>query len=112
MRWGWEHDAGWPGHSAARDCPEALYDLWHDAIMHSRASVARAMIHGCLDVRVKYGHGGDPDNALSLRRLRADIIEKYARHVGHADLIRETIDGLVGEDPHKAVYPYEPPAKA
>lgn len=56
--------------------------------MHSRASVAGAMIHGGPDVRVKYGHGGDPDNPLSLRRLRADIIEKYARHVGHADLIR------------------------
>jgi len=33
-----------------------------------------------------------------------DIIEEYARHVGHADLIRETIDGLVGEDPPEAVY--------
>jgi len=27
------------------------------------------------------------------------MIEEYARHVGHADLIRESIDGLVGEDP-------------
>ena len=25
--------------------------------------------------------------------------EEYARHVGHADLIRESVDGLVGEDP-------------
>ena len=41
-----------------------------------------------------------------------DIIEEYARHIGHADLIRETIDGLVGEDPPGAVYPYEPAAKA
>jgi hypothetical protein len=29
------------------------------------------------------------------------MIEEYARHVGHADLIRESVDGLVGEDPHK-----------
>lgn len=28
-----------------------------------------------------------------------DMIEEYARHVGHADLIRESVDGLVGEDP-------------
>jgi len=27
-----------------------------------------------------------------------DLIEEYARHTGHADLIRESIDGLVGED--------------
>ncbi|HON76663.1 MAG TPA: DUF664 domain-containing protein, partial [Dermatophilaceae bacterium] len=27
-----------------------------------------------------------------------DMIEEYARHTGHADLIRESIDGLVGED--------------
>jgi len=26
-----------------------------------------------------------------------DLIEEYARHTGHADLIRESIDGLVGE---------------
>ena len=35
----------------------------------------------------------------SLRRLHMDMIEEYARHVGHADLIRESVDGLVGEDP-------------
>jgi Protein of unknown function (DUF664) len=108
----WEHDASWPWHSAARDCPAALYELWHGAILRSRASVTRAIIQGGLDVRIKYGPSGDPDNAPSLRRLLADIIEEYARHVGHADLIRETIDGLVGEDPPKAIYPYQPPAKA
>jgi hypothetical protein len=27
------------------------------------------------------------------------MIEEYARHVGHADLIRESVDGLTGEDP-------------
>jgi hypothetical protein len=70
------------------------------------------MTQGGLDVRIKYGFGDDPDDALSLRRLLVDIIEEYARHVGHADLIRETIDGLVGEDPPEAVYPYEPPAGA
>ncbi|MFB7368182.1 mycothiol transferase [Streptomyces hydrogenans] len=28
-----------------------------------------------------------------------DLIEEYARHAGHADLIRESVDGLTGEDP-------------
>ena len=29
--------------------------------------------------------------------MMVDMIEEYARHTGHADLIRESIDGLVGE---------------
>jgi hypothetical protein len=35
----------------------------------------------------------------SLRRILIDVIEEYSRHVGHADLIRESVDGLIGEDP-------------
>ena len=29
----------------------------------------------------------------------ADMIEEYGRHTGHADLIREAVDGRTGEDP-------------
>ena len=35
----------------------------------------------------------------NLRRLVCDLIEEYGRHTGHADLIREAVDGRVGEDP-------------
>ena len=35
----------------------------------------------------------------NLRRIVVDLHDEYARHVGHADLMREAIDGLVGEDP-------------
>jgi hypothetical protein len=37
------------------------------------------------------------------------MIEEYARHNGHADLIRESVDGLVGENPKENSYPFEPP---
>ena len=37
--------------------------------------------------------------AASLRRLLFDIVEEYGRHTGHADLLREAVDGRVGEDP-------------
>ncbi len=40
----------------------------------------------------------DGDHA-SLRRLVCDLIEEYGRHTGHADLLREAVDGRVGEDP-------------
>jgi hypothetical protein len=107
----WERDRDWPWHSAAQDCPATLYRLWRDAVLRSRISVSRVITQGGLDVRIKYGYGSNPDGAPTLRRLLADIIEEYARHVGHADLIRETIDGRVGEDPPGAVYPYEAPAE-
>jgi hypothetical protein len=35
----------------------------------------------------------------SLRYILLNMIEEYARHNGHADLIRESVDGLVGQDP-------------
>ena len=48
-----------------------------------------------------------PDgNSASLRRILVDLIEEYARHVGHADLIRESVDGRVGEDPPGDPVPY------
>ena len=42
------------------------------------------------------GTTGD-GSALSLRELLVHMIEEYARHNGHADLLRERIDGRVGQ---------------
>jgi hypothetical protein len=36
------------------------------------------------------------------------MIEEYARHTGHADLIREVVDGLVGEGSPDIHHPYQP----
>ncbi len=41
----------------------------------------------------------DPSELLNARRLLVDLHDEYARHVGHADLFRKAVDGLVGEDP-------------
>jgi uncharacterized damage-inducible protein DinB len=40
------------------------------------------------------GHSGD---VVSIRDLVVHMIEEYARHCGHADLLRETIDGRTGQ---------------
>ena len=40
-------------------------------------------------------HSGESPN---VRRVLVDLHDEYARHVGHADLLREAVDGLVGED--------------
>ena len=45
-------------------------------------------------------HVSWPDGRhASLRRLVSDRIEEYGRHIGHADLLREAVDGVTGEDP-------------
>ena len=87
----------WPFTSAARDTPAQLYALWEDAVGRSRARLEAALADGGLDQLVDVSA---PDGThASLRRLVCDLIEEYGRHAGHADLLREAVDGLVGEDP-------------
>jgi hypothetical protein len=53
--------------------------------------------------------GGDLDQLVrrtwldgsrySMRRLLGDLIEEYASHTGHADMLREAVDGQVGAYP-------------
>lgn len=93
----WDADPDWEWHSAAADSPGQLMSLWQDAVRRSRTLVAEAIADGGLDRLASYT--SRDGQALSLRRLLIDMIEEYARHVGHADLIRESVDGLVGEDP-------------
>jgi hypothetical protein len=93
----WSADPDWEWHSAAEDSPGQLMSLWRDAVDRSRALVAEALADGGLDRPASFTW---PDGRTpGLRRLLMDMIEEYARHAGHADLIRESVDGLVGEDP-------------
>jgi Protein of unknown function (DUF664) len=90
-------DPDWDWHSAADDSPEDLYALWRGAVERSRAAVAKALADGGLDQPSKFTtESGESPN---LRRVLVDLHDEYARHVGHADLFREAVDGLVGEDP-------------
>lgn len=88
-------DDDWPWTSAAADSPAELRALWLDAVARSEAAVDEALGRGGLDGRVLASEWTEAPN---LRRILVDLIEEYARHTGHADLIRESIDGLVGED--------------
>jgi Protein of unknown function (DUF664) len=96
----WDADPNWEWRTAAEDAPEQLYSLWAAAVARSRASVSEALAHGGLD-RLATGITSEQGESPSLRRILIDLIEEYARHVGHADLIRESIDGLVGEESPK-----------
>ncbi len=90
-----EADPDWEWRSAADDTPAELTALWESCVARSRANVSAAYAEGGADARsaIAWSSGEPP----TLRRLMVDLIEEYARHTGHADLIRESIDGLVGE---------------
>jgi hypothetical protein len=93
----WEDDPDWELTSAATDSPDELYALYDAAVLRSRARFDAALADGGPEqfVRVALPDG----RRVNLRRLLCDLIEEYGRHTGHADLLREAVDGRTGEDP-------------
>lgn len=87
----WEADRDWELNSAKDDAPDELLALFESACARSRT-----VVESCdsLDQRsVKT----DPDGRhFTLRWILVHMIEEYARHCGHADLLREAIDGQRG----------------
>ncbi len=75
---------------ANADVAEA-FDYWRSECDFARSALAE---HASLDdVGMNLRRGFD----VSLRWILVHMIEEYARHNGHADLLREAIDGAVGE---------------
>ncbi|TDD40397.1 DinB family protein [Nonomuraea terrae] len=91
----WEADRDWEWHSAAGDSPEYLRALWGEAVARSRAAVAEALADGGLDRMAR--HSWPDGRSVNLRWILTHMIEEYARHNGHADLVRESLDGQTGE---------------
>jgi len=91
----WDADPDWDWHSAAADTPAQLHGIWQDAVARSRALVTEALAVGGPDqlARRTWPDGRTP----GLRWIVCHLIEEYARHNGHADLLRESIDGQTGE---------------
>lgn len=73
------------------------YAVFDEAVVRNTRRIADALDEGGLDLvaHVDDGNGNHP----RLRRMLVDLVEEYARHTGHADLLREAVDGRVGEDP-------------
>jgi len=91
----WAVDPDWEWRTAADDSPEELFALWEDAVSRSRERFLEALPKGGLGQLAKRTW---PDgNAPSLRWILCHMIEEYARHNGHADLLREAVDGVTGE---------------
>ena len=93
----WKADRDWEWHSAADDSAEQLHALWAESLARSRAVVASALEPdaGTGLARKHSAWGGQGE--VSLRWVLVHMIEEYARHNGHADLLRQSIDGETGE---------------
>ena len=91
----WAADRDWDWNSAAQDAPDELLALWERSVARSRALFDQALAEGGLDrlAARAWPDGGAP----SVRWILFHLIEECARHNGHADLLREAVDGLTGE---------------
>ena len=81
-----------PPTTAPRTCV-ALFD---ESVAASDAIIAEALADGGLDALSVVVSRRRGEGAFSLRWILVHMIEEYARHNGHADLIRESIDGVDG----------------
>lgn len=92
----WKADPDWDWHSASEDTPEELRELFARFVDESRSITADTLAgpDGIETLSARRSRTGDQ---FSLRFILAHMVEEYARHAGHADLIRESIDGQVGE---------------
>jgi len=83
-------DGDWNGAVADPEVVAEAWRSWRDEVAFAEAFVAGA---DDLGMRGTMGNG----KTVALRDVLVHMIEEYARHCGHADLLRERIDGRVGQ---------------
>jgi uncharacterized damage-inducible protein DinB len=83
-------DADWAGAVADQAVVGDAWQAWRDEVAFAEKFVA-----GSPDLGIR-GTMRDADT-IALREVLVHMIEEYARHCGHADLLRERIDGRVGQ---------------
>ena len=87
----WSDDGDFQvAYDAADADPAEAFAAWEAEVAHARRIEGAA---GSLEVTGVDRRSGEE---YSLRRVMIHLIQEYARHNGHADLIREGIDGAVG----------------
>ena len=91
----WAATPDWDWESAADDTPEQLLGLWEEMVARSRSAVAEVLEKGDLSQPARRPW---PDGLVpSLRWILVHMVEEYSRHNGHADYLRESVDGSTGE---------------
>jgi uncharacterized damage-inducible protein DinB len=87
----WDEDKDWEFHTAVYDDPDELRALYRVACERSRSAIASAALD---DLSVAASSTGEH---WTLRWVLLHLIEETARHLGHIDLLREAVDGAIGE---------------
>lgn len=87
----WDEDRDWEFHTAVNDDPDELRDLYRAACDRSRRGVADVDLDA---MSVGVDRQG---RQWKLRWILTHLLEETSRHNGHADLLREAVDGAVGE---------------
>ncbi|MET7968882.1 DinB family protein [Micromonospora sp. NPDC005305] len=88
-------DPDWEWRTGALDAPDDVHALWREAVARSRTVVDDVIRERGLDGAASFTW---PDGRTpSVRAMLLDMVEEYARHTGHADILREAVDGRVGE---------------
>lgn len=85
--------------SASADGPDGGFDVAEGATLHDALETWRTEVGLARErcaARPLTDTGRFMDQEVSLRWIYVHLIEEYARHNGHADLLRERIDGATG----------------
>jgi uncharacterized damage-inducible protein DinB len=85
-----DRDADFNGASADSAIVDGAWDAWHDEVRFAEHCVDS---FGDLGTTVPLP---DEEEVIAVREVIMHMIEEYARHCGHADFLRERIDGRVG----------------
>jgi len=90
-----QDDRNWSFTSADGAAPDQLFAWFDESIAVSDRVIADALAgpDGLATLSAEEEDG----NRISLRWIVCHLIEEYARHNGHADLLRESVDGATGE---------------
>ncbi len=83
-----DEDAGFDFPDVDDELVRASHELWQGEIDHAREVLDRTDLDQVVDVH------GEP---TEVRDIVVHMIEEYARHCGHADLVREVVDGRTGQ---------------
>jgi uncharacterized damage-inducible protein DinB len=91
-----EGDTEWEWHTARDDTPAQLRAWFDEVVGRADAVVDVALTRGGLE-QESARKSRRQDSTYTLRWILVHMIEEYCRHNGHADLIRQSIDGQTGE---------------
>jgi Protein of unknown function (DUF664) len=78
--------------ATADESREEIVQLWHDAWTHADATLDALP----LDAAGEVPWWGSERNPVTLHQVAVHLIAELHRHAGHADIVREEIDGAAG----------------